>query len=255
MIAGIKADKGLMEMIGSDETHTLGRDDLADRLMGYYKEGFRFAKWRAAFKIGKDRPGFFAVRENMEELANFAKECQLAGLVPVVEVDVLAEGDFPIEKDAEVTARVLRAMFEKLAERRVALSGCIVKCGMVRAGDEAEEQATPEAVGMATAAILRHAVPKYVAGVLLLSGGMEPKVATKNLTAVMQNSPFPWPVSFAFSRALEEPVLATWKGNEAQDKAAQAALERHLLANVDALHYAQVDRRVRSGNIGVLDWA
>lgn len=256
MIAGIKADKGLMEMTGSDEVHTLGRDDVAERLRGYYKDGFRFAKWRAAFKIGKDKPGFFAVRENTEELATFAKECQLAGLVPVVEVDVLADGEYTIEKDAEVTARVLGAMFGKLAERRVALSGCIVKCSMVRAGLEAEEQAAPEAVGMATAAILRHAVPRYVAGVLLLSGGMESKVATKNLTAVMHNSPFPWPVSFAFSRALEEPVLATWKGDDAQVKAAQAALERHLLANADALHYAQVDRGVRgSGNIGVLDWS
>lgn len=255
MIAGIKADKGLMEMAGSDETHTLGRDDLAERLREYYKDGFRFAKWRAAFRIGKDKPGFFAVRENMEELATFAKECQLAGLVPIVEADISAEGDFPIERDAEVTARVLGAMFEKLAERRVNLGGCIVKCGMVRSGMSAEVQATTDEVGMATAAILRHAVPKYVAGVLLLSGGMEPKVATKNLTAVMHNSPFPWPVSFAFSRALEEPVLATWKGDDGQVKAAQAALERHLLANVDALHYGRFERAIRggNGNIGVLD--
>lgn len=253
MIAGIKADKGLMEMTDSEETHTLGKDDVAERLRGYYKDGFRFAKWRAAFKIGKDKPGFFAVRENMEELATFAKECQLAGLVPIVEVDVLAGGDYAIKKSAEVTARVLEACFKKLAERRVQLGGCIVKCGMVRSGTEAKEQATPDAIGMATAAILRHAVPKYTAGVLLLSGGMEPKTATKNLTAVMHNSPFPWPVSFAFSRALEEPVLATWKGDDAQVKAAQAALERHLLANADALHYAQVERNIYSGNIGVLD--
>lgn len=254
MIAGIKADKGLMEMVGSDETHTLGKDDVAERLRGYYKDGFRFAKWRAAFQIGKDKPGFFAVRENMEELATFAKECQLAGLVPVVEADILGDGDYAIEKSAEVTARVLGEMFKKLAERRVTLGSCIVKCGMVRSGNKAEEQATPDAIGMATAAILRHAVLRYVAGVLLLSGGMEPKVATKNLTAVMHNSPFPWPVSFAFSRALEEPVLATWKGDDANIKAAQAALERHLLANTDALHYAQVERGIRSGgNIGVLD--
>ncbi len=254
MIVGIKADQGLMEMADSDETHTLGGDGLAERLRQYYKDGFRFTKWRAAFRIDKDKPGFFAVRKNMDELANFAKESQLAGLAPVLEIDILNDGDFAIEKSAEVTARVLGELFKKLAERRVGLRSCIIKCSMVQSGDRAEEAATHDAIGMATAAILRHAVPRYVAGVLLLSGGMEPKVATKNLTAIMHNSPFPWPVSFAFSRALEEPVLATWKGQDENIKAAQAALERHLLANVDALHYAQVERGIRNGgNIGGLD--
>lgn len=254
LIAGIKADQGLMEMADSEETHTLGKDGLAVRLRQYYKAGYRFAKWRAAFKIEKDKPGFFAVRENMDELAGFAKECQLVGLVPVIEVDILAEGDFAIEKNAEVTARVLQALFEKLTERRVMLGGCILKCGMVRSGEQAETTATADEIGMATAAILRHVVPKYVAGVLLLSGGQEPKVATKNLTAVMHNSPFPWPVSFAFSRALEEPVLATWKGDDENVKGAQAALERHLLANADALHYGRVEGRgLQGGNVGVLD--
>lgn len=126
---------------------------------------------------------------------------------------------------------------------------------MVISGADAETQATANEVGIATAAILKHAVPRYVGGVLLLSGGQKPKEATKNLTAVAQNSPFPWPVTFAFSRALEEPVLATWRGEETQIKAAQAALVRHLEENVDALHYAVTESRNGNtdGNIEVLD--
>lgn len=128
---------------------------------------------------------------------------------------------------------------------------------MVISGHDAETQASPDEVGMATASILRHAAPRYVAGVWLLSGGQEPKQATKNLTAIMQCSPFPWPVTFAFSRALEEPVLATWRGEVEQVKAAQAALERHLVANADALHYGRFEGVGGSGpkNIGVLDWS
>lgn len=257
IIPGIKADLGLRPMTGSEETHTLGSEGLAKRLRKYYKMGFRFAKWRAAFRITSDQPGFFAVEQNAEELAGFARECQLAGLVPVVEPDIVSDGDFTIEKHAEVTARVLARVFEKLEQRHVTLAGCIVKCSMVVSGREAEVQATADEVGMATASILRHAVPRYVAGVWLLSGGQEPKQATKNLTAVMQCSPFPWSITFAFSRALEEPVLATWRGEAEQVKAAQAALERHLAANADALHYARSEGSSSRGtkSIGVLDWS
>lgn len=255
IIPGVKADLGLATLKNSNETHTLGQDRLAERLRDYYNMGFRFAKWRAAFRIAKDEPGFVAVQTNADELAGFAKECQLAGLVPVIETDILPEGDFALEKGAEVTARVLDAVFEKLAQRRVDLAGCLLKCNMISSGRDAGVAAEPNEVGMATAAILRHAVPKFLAGVLLLSGGADPKSATRNLTAVMQNSPFPWPITFAFSRALEEPVLATWKGNPENVKAAQAALGRHLAANVDALHYLKLEARNTGGlqNIGVLD--
>jgi len=257
IIPGIKADLGLRTLADGEETHTLGTEGLAKRLRAYYKRGFRFAKWRAAFQIEKDRPGFFAVEQNADELANFARECQLAGLVPVIEPDVMSEGDFGIEKHAEVTARVLSRVFEKLEQRHVVLAGCIVKCSMVVSGRQTEVQATADEVGMATASILRHAIPRYVAGVWLLSGGQEPKQATKNLTSIMQNSPFLWPVTFAFSRALEEPVLATWRGESEQVKAAQAALERHLAANVDALRYGKVEGSDAGGlkQIGVLDWS
>ena len=257
IIPGIKADLGLAPLQGSTETHTLGQDGLAERLRDYYNMGFRFAKWRAAFRVAKDEPGFVAVQTNADELASFAKECQLAGLVPVVETDILPEGDYSLEQAAEVTAKVLGTVFEKLAMRHIDLAGCLLKCNMISSGREAEVKAEPNEVGMATAAILRHVVPKFLAGVLLLSGGTEPKTATKNLTAVMQNSPFSWPVTYAFSRALEEPVLATWKGDAENIKAAQAALGRHLAANTDALHYLKLEARSSSGlqNIDVLEWS
>ncbi len=257
IIPGIKADLGLRPMTNSEETHTLGIEGLAKRLRGYYKMGFRFAKWRAAFQIKGTKPDFFAVEQNAEELASFARECQLIGLVPVAEVDIVNDGDFSIEKNAEITARVLARVFEKLEQRHVMLAGCILKCGMIINGHDAEMQASANEVGMATASILRHVVPRYTAGIWLLSGGQESKRATKNLTAIMQNSPFPWPVTFAFSRALEEPVLATWRGEAEQIKAAQAALERHLVANADALHYGRFEGVSGGGakNIGVLDWS
>lgn len=257
IIPGIKADQGLVPMEKTDgEMHTMGTEGLTQRLRDYYQQGFRFAKWRAMFEIGKNKPSFFAVEQNTDELAEFAKTCQLVGIVPVIEPDIVRTGKHDIATSAEVTAKVLEALFEKLEQRHVDLRSCVVKCGMVISGDKAESQATADAVGSATAAILRYAVPRYTAGVLLLSGGQAPKEATKNLTSVTQNSPFPWPVSFAFSRALEEPVLATWKGEAKNVKAAQAALVRHLEANVDALHYEKVEAyeaEKADGRVDVVD--
>ncbi len=256
IIPGIKVDRGLAPMEKNEsEMHTTGIEGLTERLRDYYEQGFRFAKWRAMLKIGKDQPSFFAVEQNAEELAEFAKTCQLVGIVPVIEPDIVRDGEHDITASAEATAKVLETVFEKLEQRHVDLQGCVLKCGMVISGDRAETQATADEIGTATAAILRYAVPRYVAGILLLSGGQTPKEAIKNLTRVMQSSPFPWPVSFAFSRALEEPVLATWKGEAKNAKAAQAALARYLEADVDALHYAKIEARdgAGSGRVDVVD--
>lgn len=237
LIPGIKVDQGLGKLAETGEAETLGLAGLAERLRDYYNQGFRFAKWRAKFEITKDWPTFIAIRRNAELLASFAKECQLAGLVPVVEVDVVTDGDFKIERSVEVNDRILGNVFAKLEERRVDLSGCLLKTNMVTTGKDAVIPASANEIGIATAAVLRHVVPKYLAGVLLLSGGQEAKTATKNLIAICQNGPFPWPVSFAFGRALQEPVLLTWKGKAENVKAAQAALKRHLQNNADALRY------------------
>lgn len=257
LISGIKINIGLTSTIDPREKWTQNHPGLAEKLRQNYERGFRFAKCRAAFQISNQEPDFFVVERNTTKLASFAKEAQLAGLVPMVELDIAVTGNYTIERCAEVKARLLAKLFERLAERQVSLNGCILKCGMVQSGESAEMPASAHEIGVATAAILKHAVPRYMAGIVLLSGGQEPKTATKNLTAIMQESPFPWPVSFAFSRALEEPVLATWKGDNENIKAAQAALGRHLVANADALHYLRVEPRGGVSNadqIGVLDW-
>lgn len=237
LIPGIKVDKGLVKMAETGEVMTLGLEMLQERLRHYYAQGFRFAKWRAKFEITKDWPTFIAINKNAELLASFAKECQLAGLVPVVESDISMDGNYTIERSVEVTDRVLATIFERLAERRVDLGGCILKTNMVMTGRDAVIPATNSEVGIATAAILKHAVPKYLAGVLLLSGGQEAKTATKNLAATCQNGPFAWPITFAFGQALQDPVMQTWKGKPENAKAAQAALKRHLQDNSDALRY------------------
>ncbi len=237
IIPGLKADQGLAEIVETGEKYTLGLDSLFDRMRTAYNDGFRFAKWRAEFRIAKDEPSFIAVEKNADLLASFAKECQLAGIVPMVESDILATGNYSIEECAAVTDRVLATIFEKLEQRRIDLAGCILKTNMIINGQDAANPATPDAIGMATAAIMKHAVSKYTGGVLFLSGGQPAKTATANFTAICQNAPFPWPISFAFGRALQEPVLLTWKGDKEKIRTAQAALKRHLEANTDALRY------------------
>ncbi len=237
IIPGIKVDRGLAKLPETGEMRTLGLDGLAERLRDYYEMGFRFAKWRAEFWIDEDKPTYIAVRQNAESLASFAKECQLAGMLPVVESDIMLWGRYSIETDAETTDRVLTQIVEELSRRNVDLDKCVIKTSMVTGGRQAVIEMTPAEVGMATAAILKHAIPRYTAGVLLLSGGQDSRMATKNLTAVCQNAPFPWPITFAFGRALQDAAMLTWKGKRENVKAAQAALKRHLQDNVEALRY------------------
>ncbi len=228
IITGVKADRGQAHLKGTHETYTLGLDDLASRLREYYDEGFRFAKWHAKFIIKKDQPSYIAVEKNAKLLADFARECQLAGLVPMIESDISWSGDYSIEKSIEVTDRVLLTIFRKLERRGVDLSSVILKTSVVAAGDNAVSPSTPREVGIATGAVLKHAVPKYIAGIEILSGGQESKAMTQNLSAIIEAGPYDWPVSFAFSRALQDPVMRTWKGKEANIKVAQATLRNKL---------------------------
>lgn len=228
IITGVKADRGQAHLRGTHETYTLGLDDLASRLREYYDEGFRFAKWHAKFIIKKDQPSYIAVEKNAKLLADFARECQLAGLVPMIESDISWSGDYSIEKSIEVTDRVLLTIFRKLERRGVDLSSVILKTSVVAAGDNAVSPSTPREVGIATGAVLKHAVPKYIAGIEILSGGQESKAMAQNLSAIIEAGPYDWPVSFAFSRALQDPVMRTWKGKEANTKVAQATLRNKL---------------------------
>lgn len=228
IITGVKADRGQAHLKGTHETYTLGLDDLASRLREYYDEGFRFAKWHAKFIIKKDQPSYIAVEKNAKLLADFARECQLAGLVPMIESDISWSGDYSIEKSIEATDRVLLTIFGKLERRGVDLSSVILKTSVVAAGDNAVSPSTPREVGIATGAVLKHAVPKYIAGIEILSGGQESKAMTQNLSAIIEAGPYDWPVSFAFSRALQDPVMRTWKGKEANTKVAQATLRNKL---------------------------
>lgn len=237
IIPGLKLDTGLADIIETGESYTTGLESLTDHARTAYTNGFRFAKWRAAFTIQKNQPSFIAVERNAELLASFAKECQLAGLVPIIESDILWDGSYSIEECAAATDRVLGSIFTKLEQRHIDLSGCILKTNMVSSGKDSSTPATPEAIGMATAAILRHALPRYLAGVLFLSGGQPAKVATENFTAICQNAPYPWPVSFAFGRALQDPAMTLWKGKSDNLRSAQAALKKYLDANTDAMRY------------------
>ena len=175
------------------------------------------------------------ILKNVEILADYALFCQRARIVPIVEPEVVFDGDYPIEKGAAVTGIILKALFEALKKKEVQLNATILKVNMVLAGKKFKTQATAEEVGDWTAKVLRRYVPKELAGVVFLSGGQTPEQATENLQAVTNNGPFPWPVTFSFARALQGPALEVWKGdNKNYPEAKEAFLER-LKANARAL--------------------
>lgn len=241
IIPGIKVDQGLEKFQDSEETYTKGLDDLKTRLDEYYQMGLRFAKWRAAFNLTTDEQGNIltptehAIAENCRILAEYAKACQGSGLVPIVEPEVVYDGNYSIEQSATTTAKILDQLFISLGQEHVNLNACILKVNMVLAGKQFEAQSTPEEVGTKTAEVLKDHVPKDLAGVVFLSGGQTVEQATDNLAAVKNNGPFPWPVTFSFARALQDPALYAWAGdNNNAEKARQAFLDR-LIANTKVL--------------------
>lgn len=241
IVPGIKVDQGLEKFSGSEETYTKGLDGLPGRLREYYKMGLRFAKWRAAFNLTISNDGKVltptadAITENCRILAEYAYMCQSAGIVPIVEPEVVYDGDYSIEKNIEVTSNILDNLFSELRNHDVNLKACILKVNMVLAGKRFNTPSTTEEVGRATAEVLKNHVPEDLAGVVFLSGGQTPEQATDNLAAVLKNGPFPWPVTFSFARALQDPALHAWNGdNNNNEKARQAFLDR-LIANSKAL--------------------
>lgn len=242
---GIKVDQGLIPLKpNSLETITQGLDGLSTRLTEYYQMGLRFAKWRAAFEIRLNTNGNVltptseAIKKNCDTLANYALECQKAGLVPIVEPEVVYDGYYSIDKSAEITATILDQLFEILKNTGVNLHACILKVNMVLAGKQYETQSTPAEIGQATSEVLKEHVPSELAGVVFLSGGQTPEQATENLTAIIKHGPYPWPVTFSFARALQDPALFAWQGDNNNAEAAKTAFLERLKANAEALKSA-----------------
>lgn len=229
----IKVDKSTVAHTGfSGEVLTEGLDGLADRLEEYYALGARAAKWRAVFSISETTPTEQTVLANTLALARYAALCQQANIVPMVEPEVLFDGDHSIEAAEEVTTAVLTKLFEMLAWYQIDLTGVILKTSMVLAGNKHEVQSSPERVADATVRTLARAVPKEVAGVVFLSGGQAWQRATMNLNAIsLQEPALPWPTTYSFSRAIEEPILEAWGGKEANVPEAQRIMLHRLKMN------------------------
>lgn len=235
ILPGIKVDTGAKPLAGHpEEKITEGLDGLRERIAYYVPRGARFAKWRAVITIGEGRPTRYALRANAQALARYAALCQEGWLVPIVEPEVLMDGDHTIERCAEVTRSALETLMAELAEAGVDLAGTVLKPNMVVPGNTSGQQASPEEVAERTVATLRAVVPDELAGVAFLSGGQSPETATANLAA-MQKHDTPWPLTFSFGRALVDPALRAWVGDPDRIAAGQQALADRVNPNSAAL--------------------
>jgi fructose-bisphosphate aldolase class I len=211
VIPGIKVDKGAMPLAGfPGELVTEGLDGLRDRLKEYAKLGARFAKWRAVITIGEDMPSGTCIEANSHALARYAALCQEQGIVPMVEPEVLMDGDHDIDTCYEVTEVTLRSLFGALYEHNVMLEGTILKASMVVPGKNCPEQASVEEVAEMTLRCLKSSVPATLPGIVFLSGGQSDEAATAHLNAMNQMGPKPWPLSFSYGRAMQSAALKLW---------------------------------------------
>ena len=212
ILPGIKVDKGIKPLFGTNgECVTQGIDDLDARCAKYYAQGARFAKWRAVLHI-KDTlgatPSQVAIDENAMTLARYASICQANGLVPIVEPEVLMDGDFSIEVAAAATEKVIVACYKALSDHHVLLEGTLLKPNMVRSGSDAAVAATPQEIALATVRVLQHSVPPAVPGITFLSGGMSEEDASLALNYINQvPGPSPWSLTFSYGRALQQSTL------------------------------------------------
>ncbi len=239
IIPGIKVDRGAKQLaLAPGEKITEGLDGLRERLAEYRELGARFAKWRAVIAIGDGIPSEYCLWANAHALARYAALAQEAGLVPIVEPEVLMDGDHTLGRSYAVTSRMQHAVFTELHDQRVALEGTLLKPNMVLSGYDCPEQASVEEAARATLRCLRHNVPAAVPGIVFLSGGQTDEAATEHLNALNLLGPQPWELSFSFGRALQAPVLKAWRGESANVEAAQAAF----------LHRARLNGAARSGS-------
>ena len=248
IIAGIKVDAGAKELAGfSGEKITEGLDGLRDRLREYYQMGARFAKWRAVITIGKGIPSRSCIGANAHALARYAILCQEAGLVPIVEPEVLMTGEHTLEHCFEVTEEVLRIVFRQLYLQRVTLEGMILKPNMVLPGLSCPKQESVDAVADLTVECLLRAVPAAVPGIAFLSGGQSGELASARLNAmnVRFKSRLPWALTFSYARAIQQPALEIWHGEDANILAAQQALYHRASCNRAARRGEYTDKMER----------
>jgi len=225
IIPGIKVDKGTVPLANfPQETVTQGLDGLRERLKMYAEAGAKFTKWRAVINVGQDLPSAFAIKCNAHNLARFAALSQQAGMVPIVEPEILMDGAHTIEQCEEAAYRTLNCVFHELFQHKVHLEGMLLKASMVTAGKSCTLQNSVEQTSEATLRVLSRCLPSAVPGVVFLSGGQSPTQATENLNALNQQKNLPWELSFSFGRALQEPVLNSWKGEDCNQTEAQQVL-------------------------------
>ena len=234
IIPGIKVDAGAKDMAGHPgEKLTEGLDGLSDRLKEYFQMGARFAKWRAVITIGDGIPSRGCIEANALVLARYAAMCQEAGLVPIVEPEVLMDGEHSMERCARVTEEVLQTVFYQLYTQRVMLEGMILKPNMVLPGMACPDQVTVDKVADATVRCLLRTAPAAVPGIAFLSGGQSGELASGHLNAmnIRFKSQLPWALTFSFARAIQQPAMEIWHGNEANVSAAQKALYHRAFCN------------------------
>ncbi|MGV8917065.1 MAG: class I fructose-bisphosphate aldolase [Pseudomonas sp.] len=237
IVVGVKVDTGAKALAGhAGEKVTEGLDGLRERLQAYAAIGARFAKWRAVIAIGAGLPSVACITANAHALARYAALCQEAGLVPVVEPEVLMTGDHTLQRCAEVGAQVLHEVFEQLHVQGVLLEGIVLKPNMLLPGLACSHQDGLDEVADATVTGLLRAVPAAVAGVAFLSGGQSAELASARLSAMNQRfkSQLPWALTFSFARAIQQPALEIWRGEPGNVAQAQRALQHRAACNSDA---------------------
>lgn len=252
MVPGIKVDKGTAALPRfPGEKFTQGLDGLHDRLLEYRQLGARFTKWRAVITIGEGLPTLASIEANARALALFAALSQEANLVPIVEPEVLMDGDHTLARCEEVTTLVLKSVFAALFEHRVALEVMLLKTGMVLSGKDSQRQAGIEEVSGATIRCLRRAVPAAVPGIVFLSGGQSAIEATERLNAICSVGGAPWRLSFSYGRALQNEAMEAWRGSPANMVAAQSALQHRAACNglaVQGRYSSQAERSTQGAS-------
>jgi fructose-bisphosphate aldolase class I len=236
VIPGIKVDLGVVPLQGSEEeTTTQGLDKLTDRCKEYKKAGCRFAKWRCVLKIKDNLPSQLSILENANVLARYASCCQQAGIVPIVEPEILPDGDHSLERCQKVTEKVLAAVYKALSDHNVYLEGTLLKPNMVTPGQSNPNKSPPQEVARATVEALQRTVPAAVPGIVFLSGGQSEEEASINLNAINQYpGKKPWALTFSYGRALQASAQKAWAGKVENEGASQGELLKRAKANSDA---------------------